>query len=188
MTPLEARELLDRRARWCEAGIASEALDSSADLSRLEPALATDVAAAVFLPGKAQIRNPWHIRALSAAVNDTFTAMTCIDWLGENLCKIVAGWHPARVHRDARGYVRVISAEAAYDRLVQRSFAKIRESSMGMPAIMIRELELDQVADRVRSLLDDPARLRSMGEAMLRVARPDAAEEIAEGLIALGRA
>ena len=51
------------------------------------------------------------IRALSPAVNDTFTAMTCIDWLGENLCKIVAGWHPARVHRDAEGYIRLITAE-----------------------------------------------------------------------------
>ncbi|HTX28479.1 MAG TPA: DUF2254 domain-containing protein [Streptosporangiaceae bacterium] len=81
------------------------------------------------------------IRALSAAVNDTFTAMTCIDWLGENLCKIVTRWHPARVHRDAQGYIRVIAAEPAYDRLVQRSFEKIRESSMGMPAVMIRELE-----------------------------------------------
>jgi uncharacterized membrane protein len=81
------------------------------------------------------------IRALSAAVNDTFTALTCIDWLGENLCKIVTQWHPARVHRDAQGYIRVISAEPAYDRLVQRSFEKIRESSMGMPAVMIRELE-----------------------------------------------
>ena len=50
------------------------------------------------------------IRALSPAVNDPFTAMTCIDWLGENLCKIVAGWHPARVYRDAQGYVRVIAA------------------------------------------------------------------------------
>ncbi len=81
------------------------------------------------------------IRALSAAVNDTFTAMTCIDWLGENLCKIVTRWHPARVHRDGQGFIRLISAEPAYDRLVQRSFEKIRESSMGMPAIMIRELE-----------------------------------------------
>ena len=43
------------------------------------------------------------LRALSAAVNDTFTAMTCIDWLGENLCKIVTGSHPARVYRDSRG-------------------------------------------------------------------------------------
>jgi len=81
------------------------------------------------------------IRALSPAVNDPFTAMTCIDWLGENLCKVVAGWHPARVHRDGSGYIRVISAEPAYDRLVQRAFEKIRQSSLGMPAIMIRELE-----------------------------------------------
>jgi uncharacterized membrane protein len=28
------------------------------------------------------------IRALSPAVNDTFTALTCIDWLGDSLRKI----------------------------------------------------------------------------------------------------
>jgi uncharacterized membrane protein len=81
------------------------------------------------------------LRALSAAVNDTFTALTCIDWLGENLCKIVTGWHPVRVHRDARGFVRVITAEPSYERLVQRSFEKIRQSSLGAPAVMIRMLE-----------------------------------------------
>jgi len=52
-------------------------------------------------------------------------------------------------------------------------------------AIMIRELELDQVPERVRSLLGDPARLARMGEAMAGVAKPDAAREIAEGLVAL---
>jgi uncharacterized membrane protein len=81
------------------------------------------------------------IRALSPAVNDTFTAMTCVDWLGDNLCKIVKRWHPVRVHRDERGYVRVIAAEPSYDRLVQRSFEKIRQASAGMPAIMIRQLD-----------------------------------------------
>src|SRR5579863_6990363 len=81
------------------------------------------------------------IRALSAAVNDTFTALTCIDWLGENLCKIVTRWHPARVYRDGQGFIRIIAAEPAYERLVQRSFEKIRQSSLGMPAVMIRELE-----------------------------------------------
>ena len=81
------------------------------------------------------------LRALSAAVNDTFTALTCIDWLGENLCKIVAEWHPARVHRDGRGFIRVIAAEPSYERLVQRSFEKIRQSSLGQPAVMIRMLE-----------------------------------------------
>ena len=42
------------------------------------------------------------IRALSPAVNDTFTALTCIDWLGDGLCKISAQWNPDRIHRDAR--------------------------------------------------------------------------------------
>ena len=81
------------------------------------------------------------LRALSAAVNDTFTALTCIDWLGENLCKIVAQWHPARVHRDDRGFIRVIAPEPSYDRLMQRSFEKIRQSSLGQPAVMIRLLD-----------------------------------------------
>jgi UDP-N-acetylglucosamine--N-acetylmuramyl-(pentapeptide) pyrophosphoryl-undecaprenol N-acetylglucosamine transferase len=52
-------------------------------------------------------------------------------------------------------------------------------------AIMIRDLDIDAVPDRVRSLIKDVARLERMREAMLRVAKPDAAEEIAEGLIAL---
>ncbi|MBV9448006.1 MAG: DUF2254 domain-containing protein [Streptosporangiaceae bacterium] len=81
------------------------------------------------------------VRALSPAVNDPFTAMTCIDWLGENLCKITTQWHPARVHRDSHGYIRVIAAEPAFDRLVQRAFEKIRQVSLGMPAVMIRSLE-----------------------------------------------
>ncbi len=55
-------------------------------------------------------------------------------------------------------------------------------------AIMIRELDLDDVPDIVRSLLDDPARLRRMGTAMLAASRPDAAEKIAEELIALASA
>ena len=81
------------------------------------------------------------IRALSPAVNDTFTALTCIDWLGDNLCKIIDRWRPARVHRDQQGFVRVIAQQPTYERLVQRAFEKIRQASGGMPAVMIRQLE-----------------------------------------------
>jgi UDP-N-acetylglucosamine--N-acetylmuramyl-(pentapeptide) pyrophosphoryl-undecaprenol N-acetylglucosamine transferase len=52
-------------------------------------------------------------------------------------------------------------------------------------AIMVRDLDLADVPALVRSLLGDPARLARMSEAMRRVARPDAADEIAEGLIEL---
>jgi UDP-N-acetylglucosamine--N-acetylmuramyl-(pentapeptide) pyrophosphoryl-undecaprenol N-acetylglucosamine transferase len=54
-------------------------------------------------------------------------------------------------------------------------------------AIMVRELDLDDVPELVRTLLDDEKRLQVMSEAMLRAARPDAAAEIADGLIALAR-
>src|SRR5512142_846049 len=81
------------------------------------------------------------LRALSVAINDTFTVLTCIDWLGESLCKIVVQWHPARVHRDERGFIRVIAPEPSYDRLVQRSFEKLRQCSLGQPAVMIRLLD-----------------------------------------------
>jgi UDP-N-acetylglucosamine--N-acetylmuramyl-(pentapeptide) pyrophosphoryl-undecaprenol N-acetylglucosamine transferase len=55
-------------------------------------------------------------------------------------------------------------------------------------AIMVRDLDLEDVPDHVRSLLGDGTRLEQMGEAMRRVARPDAADEIAEGLIELAAA
>jgi UDP-N-acetylglucosamine:LPS N-acetylglucosamine transferase len=41
------------------------------------------------------------------------------------------------------------------------------------------------VPELVRSLLDDPARLQRMGDAMLHAAKPNAAAEIADELLAL---
>ncbi len=81
------------------------------------------------------------LRALSPAVNDTFTAMTCIDWIGDSLCKVTGNWQPTHVFSDAAGRVRVITREPTYQRLVQRSFEKIRQAGRGMPAIMIRQLD-----------------------------------------------
>ncbi|MGW2255000.1 DUF2254 domain-containing protein [Kitasatospora sp. NPDC001660] len=104
------------------------------------------------------------IRALSPAVNDTFTAMTCIDWLSDCLCRITTTWHPQHVQRDPDGRIRVIAYQADYDRLVQRSFEKIRQCSPGMPAVMIRQLEalsrvMEQtsIPERRQVLLDQGA-------------------------------
>jgi UDP-N-acetylglucosamine--N-acetylmuramyl-(pentapeptide) pyrophosphoryl-undecaprenol N-acetylglucosamine transferase len=54
-------------------------------------------------------------------------------------------------------------------------------------AVLVPETELGRAPEILRSLLDDPRRLEDMSAAMLRVARPNAAEEIAEELIALAR-
>ncbi len=60
-----------------------------------------------------------------------------------------------------------------------------RYFAAGGGSVVVPESELSRVPALVRSLLDDPARLAEMGAAMLRAARPDAADEIAEELLAL---
>ncbi len=111
------------------------------------------------------------IRALSPAVNDTFTALTCIDWLGDSLCKVTTQWHPIRVHRDGHGFVRVITAHVSYARLVERAFEKIRQAGVGMPAVLIRQLEtltkiMEQTttAEQRELLLHQAAMLHRAGE------------------------
>ncbi len=95
------------------------------------------------------------LRALSPAVNDTFTGMTCVDWIADCLIRIAPLWHPQRIRRDADGNIRVIAFQPDFDRLVERSFDTIRQASVGMPAIMIRQLAaiakiIEQVPDRKR--------------------------------------
>ena len=91
------------------------------------------------------------IRALSPAVNDTFTALNCIDWLGDCLCLTTRLTLPNGVYR-AGGVVRLVEPAIDLDFLVKRASDKIREAGRGMPAVFIRQLEnLDRV---VRALGD----------------------------------
>jgi UDP-N-acetylglucosamine--N-acetylmuramyl-(pentapeptide) pyrophosphoryl-undecaprenol N-acetylglucosamine transferase len=55
----------------------------------------------------------------------------------------------------------------------------------GGGAIVVPESESGRAPELVRSLLDDPRRLAEMSSAMLRLARPDAAEDVAEELLGL---
>jgi UDP-N-acetylglucosamine--N-acetylmuramyl-(pentapeptide) pyrophosphoryl-undecaprenol N-acetylglucosamine transferase len=62
-----------------------------------------------------------------------------------------------------------------------------RHFERGGGAIVVPEAELDRVPGLVDELLADRVRLAAMREAMLALARPEAADEIAEELIALAR-
>ncbi len=107
------------------------------------------------------------IRALSPAVNDTYTALTCVDWLSNTLCKLGRVWTPAQAYRDRAGAVRVICEQVSYENLVQRSFDKIRQASSGMPALLMRQLEalssiMQQTTnpDHARVLMDEAAMIQ----------------------------
>jgi uncharacterized membrane protein len=81
------------------------------------------------------------IRALSPAVNDTFTALTCIDWLSAGLSRVSSRTLTEGVYRDREGRIRLIEADPSYARIINRSFDKIRQAALGMPAVIIRMLD-----------------------------------------------
>jgi glycine oxidase len=66
-TAEEDQALRTAAGRWREEGIAYERLEPR-EFQRVEPALNPDVRVAYFLPDRAQVRNPWHLRALIAAL------------------------------------------------------------------------------------------------------------------------
>jgi uncharacterized membrane protein len=81
------------------------------------------------------------IRALSPAVNDTFTALNCIDWLGDCLCRAASEPLPNGLYCDEAGALRLVEPVMSLERLVKGATDKIRQAGRGMPAIMIRQLE-----------------------------------------------
>jgi UDP-N-acetylglucosamine--N-acetylmuramyl-(pentapeptide) pyrophosphoryl-undecaprenol N-acetylglucosamine transferase len=62
-----------------------------------------------------------------------------------------------------------------------------RHFERGGGAVVVADAEIGTVPRLVAELLADPARLAAMRAAMLSMARVDAADRIAEGVIALAR-
>ena len=81
------------------------------------------------------------IRALSPAVNDTFTALTCIDWLSAGLSEISSRILEEGVYRGRSGKIRLIEFDPSYGRMVNRAVDKVRQAARGMPAVLIRLID-----------------------------------------------
>jgi uncharacterized membrane protein len=116
------------------------------------------------------------IRALSAAVNDTFTALTCIDWLSAGLGRVSGRILDEGVYRDSSGKVRLIEFDPSYARMVNRAFDKIRQGAQGMPAVQIRLIDsigsivLDTTSPEQRAVL------RRQADMVLRLAEATVTE------------
>jgi uncharacterized membrane protein len=123
------------------------------------------------------------IRALSVAVNDTFTTLTCIDWLSAGLGRVSGRVLDEGIYRDSSGRVRLIEFDPSYARMVNRAFDKIRQSAEAMPAVQIRLIDsigsimLDTTSEEQRTVL------RRQADMVLRLAEgtvvePNDLEEI----------
>jgi uncharacterized membrane protein len=79
------------------------------------------------------------LRALSSGVNDTTTAVTCLDYLTAILTRLASRNIPSS-HRYEAGELRVIAIGPTFASLVAESFNQIGESAKGNVAIMLRML------------------------------------------------
>lgn len=65
-------------------------------------------------------------RALSPGVNDPFTAINCMDWLGSALAEAGRRRETPAVHRDDEGVVRVVVRPVTFERLAGEVFDRLR--------------------------------------------------------------
>jgi len=117
------------------------------------------------------------IRALSPAVNDTFTGVACVDWLADALLTLAerppleGNWY------DTSSRLRVWMPPVRLERLAKFAFDQIRQASATTPAVLIRQLDAirrlaPRLPDACRQALSDQA---------------DAILETASALVALDR-
>jgi uncharacterized membrane protein len=116
------------------------------------------------------------IRALSPAVNDTFTALTCIDWLSAGLSRISGRTLEEGVYRDRFGRVRLIESDPSYYRMVNRVFDKVRQAAGGMPAVLIRLLDSINAVMRETTSAEQRRILARQAEMILRISEESVRE------------
>ena len=102
------------------------------------------------------------LKALSPGVNDTSTAVMCIDYLTAILAHL-AGRQlpPSRLSQD--GELRVITIVPTFESLLADSFDQIRRSAAGNVAIMARIIS---ALDIIASLTGSPRRRQALCEQM----------------------
>jgi uncharacterized membrane protein len=81
------------------------------------------------------------VRAVSSAINDPFTAITCLDWLGMALCHLDKRNLPSLALYDQEKHVRVITRPLTFEDITDVAFNKIRYASQTNVAVIIHLLE-----------------------------------------------
>jgi uncharacterized membrane protein len=76
------------------------------------------------------------LRALSPGINDLFTGLQCIHWLGDALLRLSQLDLPSPVHRDDDGRPRLLEPVLTFDEIVDAAFDPIRRAGRDMPAVL----------------------------------------------------
>ncbi len=93
------------------------------------------------------------LRALSPAINDTFTGLTCLDWLADALVTLARTPLHRTMFGDKAGNIRLVERPHSFAGIVHSAYEKIRQSGAENPAVTIRLME--SIA-RVSKSVQDP--------------------------------
>ncbi len=88
--------------------------------------------------------------ALSPGINEPFTAMTCIDWLGASLRGVAGCDLPALLRQDDKGELRIIARSLDFEELTRAAFDQIRLYGATNPDVLMRLLKI--IADTAPEL------------------------------------
>ena len=99
------------------------------------------------------------LKAISSAVNDPSTAITCLDQLGRILIRFVSRNAPVSLLCDPPHVVRVIVPWIGIESLLDTAFEQIRHYSMSDIAVSMRVL---RAFDDIASTCSDPRLLESL--------------------------
>ncbi len=80
------------------------------------------------------------LRAMSPAVNDPATTISCIDWIGDALLALAEEPIGTAAFADASGATRVLVPANSLCRVIAAGFNEIRQHACGAPAVAIRML------------------------------------------------
>ena len=100
------------------------------------------------------------LRALSPGINDTTTAVMCVDYLAAILARLATRPIPSS-HRHEEGELRVITIGPTFAGLAAESFDQIRASAKGNVAVLLRLLDAIEV---ITGLTTSTSRRQALGD------------------------
>ncbi|MGZ8195688.1 MAG: DUF2254 domain-containing protein, partial [Methylosarcina sp.] len=105
------------------------------------------------------------VHALSPGINEPFTALTCIDWLGASLRSMAERELPTSLRQDEEGRLRLIACRRNFEEMVHAAFDQIRLYGASNPDVMMSLLRV--IADIAPVLRSETDRLSLRRHAQL---------------------
>ena len=85
------------------------------------------------------------VRAMSPAINDPFTAMTCLDHVGAGLVEFVRSGDKGSQYFDADGRLCLVLEPVTFAALLSAAFDMLRHASCDNPSVLLHMLEVIDV-------------------------------------------